>query len=381
MVKIRSGIALAFFIMMLSNANSQQLRISSADIGLDVGVLQKGALNAITDVKGVMVGHKTLISGEDIRTGVTAIMPHSGNIFQEKLPAAIYCFNGFGKLAGYLQVKELGNLETPIILTNTLSVGTAVEASVEWVLGLEGNEQLRSVNAVVGETNDGFLNNIRRMAVKRQDVLDAIQNASAGVVEEGSVGAGTGTVAFGYKGGIGTSSRLSPPINQQQYTIGVLVQTNFGRELLINGIPYTREIRSGSYNPDGDGSCMIVIATDAPIDSRNLERLARHAFNGMARTTPFMSNGSGDFAIAFSTAYRIPHGGPTYPMPELIGNNAMNALFQAVEEAVQEAIYNSLLMATEITGHQGNQVKSVSHQIIQELLIRYNMHRINERLQ
>jgi D-aminopeptidase len=415
---------------MLSNglcAQGPEPRKRSAELGLHVGVLEPGPLNAITDVQGVLVGHTTRLEGEDIRTGVTAILPHGGNLFQQKVPAAIHCYNGFGKLAGYLQVRELGNIEAPIVLTNTLNVGTAVDAVVKYVLSSDGNESVRSVNAVVGETNDGYLNDIRGQHITRQDVEQAIRSAASGVVEEGTVGAGTGTMAFGYKGGIGTASRQTPAIDGKQYTVGVLVQTNFGRSLVINGIPFTRAMEreqlemerkeriredrdqgdmgqmhlespgTGGPNAYGavpelaheefpgeveEGSCMIVIATDAPLCARNLDRLARRSFTGMGRTTTVMTNGSGDFAIAFSTAWTIPHEGLQMPgdLPPLLSNNAMNGLFQAVEEATQDAVYNSLLMATPVTGQGGRGGEAIPVDEVIRLLKEYNMFKYNDRL-
>jgi D-aminopeptidase len=351
-------------------------RARAADIGLKVGSLETGPLNAITDVAGVLVGHKTLWRGDSVRTGVTAILPHGGNLFHDKVPAAIHCYNGFGKLAGYLQVRELGTIETPVVLTNTLNVGTAVEAVVAYVLSSDGNEGVRSVNAVVGETNDGYLNDIRGRHVQPADVHEAILAARGGPVAEGSVGAGTGTVAFGYKGGIGTASRRTPPIGGRRYTVGVLVQSNFGRVLQLQGIPFSEAPAAGNEPDPEEGSCMIVIATDAPLSDRNLERLARRSFTGMGRTTRLMSNGSGDFAIAFSTAYTIPHDGLLLPddLPPLLGNNAMNPLFQAVEEATQEAIYNSLFMARPVTGHQGRHVPAIPLERVQELLHLHGMY-------
>ena len=368
-------------------------RVRSRDAGIITGTLEPGELNMITDVAGVKVGHVTLVESDNIRTGVTAIIPHSGNLFADKVPAAIHCFNGFGKLAGYLQVKELGNIETPIVLTNTLNVGTAVDAVVRYMLDLEGNENVRSVNAVVGETNDGFLNDIRGQHVSAEHVKEAIRGARGGPVEEGSVGAGTGTTSFGFKAGIGTASRKTPPIGGKSYTIGVLVQSNFGRELVINGITVPRDAVSASTAATAgdlaattgdpaitaekadDGSCMIIIATDAPISSRNLERLARRSFNGMARTTRFMSNSSGDFAIAFSTAYRISHGGPEMSddMTPLLDNSSMDGLFRAVEEATQEAIYNSLFMTEGMEGRDGNRAGAVSVAGVLELLEGHNI--------
>lgn len=351
---------------------SQDIRARARDLGIVTGIMKPGKLNAITDVPGLMVGHQTLIIGDSVRTGVTAILPHSGNIFQEKVPAAIYVFNGFGKLAGYTQVRELGNIETPIILTNTLSVPVAVEALIRYTLNQEGNENVRSVNGIAGETNDGYLSDIRGLHVTQNDVITAIKTAQSGNVEEGSIGAGTGTTALGFKGGIGTSSRLLPVIDGKQYTVGVLVQSNFGRDLIINGIPFTKEnLQAGLNNQDGSGSCMIVIATDAPISERNLERLGKRAFIGMGKTTTVMSNGSGDYAIAFTTAYRIPYytDRQTIDIPSLITNDVMTILFRAVEEATQEAIYNSLFMATTVTGFRGHTVEAIPLEKVKELMM------------
>lgn len=368
--------SLILLLLMFTNSIYSQeptKKLRAVDNGIKVGTLLPGKLNAITDVSGVLVGNKTLITGDNIRTGVTAVLPHEGNLFKEKVPAAIYVFNGFGKLAGYTQVEELGNIESPIILTNTLSVGEAVKATVKYVLNIVGNEDVRSVNAVVGETNDGYLNDIRGMHVTEQDIIDAIESAKSGRVEEGSIGAGTGTVAFGLKGGIGTSSRLAT-IGNKTYTVGVLVQTNFGRELIIKGIPYTKEVKHEEVKRKEDGSCMIVIATDAPLTTQNLKRLAKRSFIGMGRTTTVMSNGSGDYAIAFSTAYKIPHEpvNQKYEVPGLIDNNVMTILFQAVEEATQEAIYNSLFAATTIMGFKGRVVESISADRVKKLLLKYN---------
>jgi len=338
------------------------------ELALITGVMPIGALNAITDIAGVRVGHVTLVKGDSVRTGVTAVLPHGGNIFLQKAPAAIYVFNGFGKLSGYTQVRELGNIETPIILTNTLSVGTAVEAIVRYTIELPGCEDVRSVNAVVGETNDGSLNDIRGLHVRREDVWEAIRTAKEGPVEEGCVGAGTGTRALGWKGGIGTSSRMTDDWGGKRYTVGVLVQTNFGSELVMLGVPVNRKLSPDKGRRDGaagispgDGSCMIVVATDAPLSERNLERLAKRAFIGMGRTTTSMTNGSGDYAIAFSTAYAIPHRGqgPTVETPDLIANDLMSDLFRAVEEATEEAIYNSLFAARTTVGHNGNRAEAL----------------------
>jgi D-aminopeptidase len=341
-----------------SQLNMERKR--TRDLGLITGDMQTGHLNAITDVQGVTVGHKTLIRGDSIRTGVTAILPHSMNIYHEKVPGAIVVFNGYGKLAGFTQVEELGNIETPIILTNTLSVPTAANALIKYTLRQPANESVRSVNPIVGETNDGYLNDIRGMHVTEQDVMDAIKSADAGIVEEGCVGAGTGTTALGFKGGIGTASRVTPEMNGLTYTVGVLVQTNFGRDLVLNGTKVPRESVLAAHKK-GDGSCMIIIATDAPLDVRNLKRLAKRSFTGMGRTTTYMSNGSGDYAIAFSTAYTIPHQSQTRTniIPALLSNDAMTILFKAVEEATQEAIYNSLFMATPTKGFHGHQMDAL----------------------
>lgn len=340
--------------LVLGDVKASAQRPRARDIGLAPGVFSTGKLNAITDVAGVKVGHATIIQGDTIRTGVTAILPHGGNIFQDKVEGAVFVGNAYGKLAGSTQVMELGQIETPIILTNTLNVGTAMEAVVAYTLALAGNERVRSVNALVGETNDGLLNDTRGLHVKREHVIEAIRNASEGAVAEGSVGAGTGTVAFGWKGGIGTSSRVLPT-NYGGYAVGVLVQTNFGGILTMGGAPVGRELGRYNYGPTltgpGDGSCMIVVATDAPIDSRDLRRLAARAVFALARTGSDYANGSGEFAIAFSTSRemrtkafdRAPRTRNVLP-PE-----AMSPLFEAALEATEEAVYNSLLRATRVS--------------------------------
>jgi len=309
------------------------------DLGLKPGRMPVGAWNAITDVPGVKVGHTTLIEGANVRTGVTAILPHGGNLFADKVAGAVFTGNGFGKLAGALQVNELGVIETPIVLTNTLSVGTAIEAVV--LEALAANPQARSVNALVGETNDGGLNDIRGMHVKREHVAAAIRGAKTGAVAEGSVGAGTGTVAFGWKGGIGTSSRLV----KGGYTLGVLVQSNYGGQLTMGGVRVGERLKASA-----DGSCMIVVATDAPIDARDLGRIAARAVFGLARTGSTYSNGSGDFAIAFSTALRSAHGNTLAVSRKILPPDAMSPFFEAVLEATEEAVYNSLLQATSVGG-------------------------------
>jgi D-aminopeptidase len=333
-------------------------------------------LNAITDVTGVRVGHRTLVREDSVRTGVTAILPHGGNLFQHKVPAGVAVGNGFGKAAGFLQVRELGNLEAPIVLTNTVAVGTAVEAVVRWTLEQPGNEAVRSVNAVVGETNDGFLNDIRARTVTEADVRAALAAASAGPVEEGSVGAGTGTMAFGWKGGIGTASRVLPK-GLGGYTVGVLVQTNFGGVLTIDGVRVGERLGRHSFRDElekeaaarGDGSCMIVLATDAPVSERNLERLARRAFLGLARTGSFLANGSGDFAVAFSTRNPVPFEPKERTRTaEELHNDAMSPLFLAAVEAVEEAVYNSLTRATDVTGHQGHKAEAIPIDRLREVL-------------
>jgi D-aminopeptidase len=351
------SLSLAFF--------SAEERPRIREFGIDTGIINPGQWNAITDVSGVKVGQVTLIEGEDIRTGVTAILPHSGNIYQQKVPAAVYVANGYGKLTGSTQVEELGTIETPIILTNTLSVPTAANALIGYTLSLPGNERVGSVNAVVGETNDGWLNDIRGRHVKEEHVVEAINKAQSGPVEEGCVGAGTGTTCYGFKGGIGTASRRLPE-SRGGYTVGVLVQTNHGGVLQINGFPVG--IRFGNYYMSKDledspeGSCMIVVATDAPLDSRNLKRLAKRALLGIPRTGGFYSSGSGDYAIAFSTAegLRVPHrsSSPTMQI-EILRNRNISPLFLAAAEAAEEAILNSLFKAQDMEGKDGSKVEAL----------------------
>lgn len=360
------------FIIFLSSANAQTNRLR--DYGISPGVLNTGKFNAITDVEHVSIGQITLWIGDSIRTGVTAILPHDRNIFQEKVPAAIYIGNGFGKLAGYSQVEELGNIETPIILTNTLSVPTAADALIDYTLNQEENKNVYSVNSIVGETNDGYLNDIRGRHVNKEHILEAIQKAKTGKVEEGSVGAGTGTKSFGFKAGIGTSSRQLPE-SLGGYTVGVLVQANFGGVLQIDGIPVGEAL--GKYylrdklNDNPDGSCMIVVATDAPLDARNLKRLAKRAILGLAKTGGIASNGSGDYVIAFSTAesLRIPYKieKPLYETKTL-HNDKMSPLFMATIEATEEAILNSLFAAKDVVGYRGHSIKAIPIEKIIELL-------------
>lgn len=368
----------AFFLLLalpLFAASAQETNIR--ELGIKIGVLNTGPLNSITDVEGVKVGHQTLVDGTDIRTGVTAILPHEENIFQQKVPAAIYIGNGFGKLAGYSQVEELGNMETPIILTNTLSVPTAADALIDYTLKLKGNENVRSVNPVVGETNDGYLNDIRGRHVEKSHVIQAMDNAVTGRVQQGNVGAGTGTVAFGFKGGIGTSSRKLPD-NLGAYTVGVLVQTNFGGVLEIAGVPVGKELNkyylSDTLNETPDGSCMIVVATDAPLHARNLKRLAKRAIMGLAKTGGIASNGSGDYVIAFSTAeslrvsYRSDK--PTVEA-ELLRNSEMSPLFMAVIEATEEAIINSLFAAATLEGRDGHTAEALPVEKVIDILTEY----------
>ncbi len=353
-------------------------RVRVREIGVNPWILKPGKFNAITDVEGVKVGHFTLVEGENVRTGVTAILPHDGNIFMEKVSAGIYVGNGFGKLMGFTQIEELGCIETPIILTNTLSVPVAGEAIIEYTISLKSNENVRSVNPVVGECNDGFLNDIRGMHIKKEHVLSAIRNAKSGVVEEGNVGAGTGTVCFGFKGGIGTSSRVLPK-NLGGWTVGVLVQTNFGGILQIAGAPVGIELGEfylkGKINYDQGGSCMIVIATDAPLDSRQLKRLAKRGILGLAKTGGISSHGSGDYIIAFSTNkdLRIPFN-PLEPLRRvsILNDDFLSPLFLAVIEAVEEAIYNSLTKAESMRGFEGHSVPSLPIERVKEILLRYN---------
>jgi D-aminopeptidase len=358
-------------------------RPRARETGLKIGILPVGELNSITDVPGVRVGHTTIIRGENVRTGVTAILPHGGNLFQEKVPGAVYVGNGFGKLTGSTQVNELGEIETPILLTSTLSVPRVGDFTLDYMLGLPGNENVQSINPLIAETNDGFLNDIRGRHITREDVLAAIKTAQAGKTEEGSIGAGTGTIAFGFKGGIGTASRRLPA-SLGGYTIGVLVQTNFGGVLTIDGAPvgvelgkyYLKEVLEKSENSKqnasrnkndindlADGSIIIVIATDAPIDARQLKRMAARSMMGLARTGAAATNGSGDYAVAFSTApeVRVKTSGDTRAPRDIkiLPNDAMSPLFLATIEATEEAIYNSLFRATTVTGRENRTVEAL----------------------
>jgi len=387
-------ISLTTVLVVTEAAPQEKSRPRAREAGVIVGVLQPGPLNAITDVGGVAVGHKTLIRGDNVRTGVTAILPHDGNLFREKVPGAVFIGNAFGKLAGSTQVNELGEIETPILLTSTLNVPRVADALIDYMLAVPGNEDVQSINPLVGETNDGYLNDIRGRHVGREEVFAAIKNARGGPVEEGGVGAGTGTVAFGFKGGIGTSSRKLPA-SLGGYTVGVLVQTNFGGILTINGAPVGREL--GQYylkeqlsgkdsspktptnfglSNSADGSVIIVIATDAPIDHRNLQRLAARSMLGLARTGAAGSNGSGDYAIAFSTApeLRIRTAAGNRASKSnviLLSNDAMSPLFLAVIEATEEAIYNSLFRATTTTG-RGHTVEALPIDRTLEILRRHS---------
>jgi D-aminopeptidase len=351
-------------------ARAQPAKPRARDLGIAPGVHQPGPLNAITDVDGVRVGHTTVVEGDRVRTGVTAILPHGGNVFQDRVAGAVFVGNAFGKLAGSTQVEELGTIETPIVLTNTLSVGTAVDAVARYTIAQPGNEEVRSVNPVVGETNDGGLNDIRGFHVTREHVLDAIRNAKSGPVAEGAVGAGTGTICYGWKGGIGSASRK---LAQTGYTIGVLAQTNFGGNLTVAGVPIYQSLQpprrraaldegvrsrfsrgdslaEESRSDPSDGSCMLVVATDAPLDARDLRRLAARAVFGLARTGSSYSNGSGDFAIAFSTAAEMrSRFNETAPRTRsILPTDATSPLFEAALEATEEAVYNSLFQATTV---------------------------------
>jgi D-aminopeptidase len=347
---IKSAAATAALLLMTGAAQAERPRAREA--GVEIGILAPGPLNAITDVAGVAVGHRTIVEGKTIRTGVTAILPHGGNLYQDKVPAGFAVANGYGKFMGSTQIEELGELEAPILLTNTLSVPEAAAAGIEWTLRQAGNEKVRSVNSVVGETNDGALNDIRARRVTKEDALAALAEAAGGPVAEGSVGAGTGTIAFGWKGGIGTSSRRLPA-KLGGWTVGVLIQSNYGGVLSVGGVPVGQKL--GRYflkdelsSSSGDGSVIVVIAADAPLSDRNLERLARRAFLGIARTGSPITNGSGDYAIAFSTHAGVRRTAERRSGPgaiEDLPNERISPLFQAVVEATEEAVLNSLFKA------------------------------------
>ena len=384
-------ISLVIITCLMSTSVNTQNRPRARELGITVGVLPTGTLNAITDVEGVAVGHTTLIRGDNVRTGVTAILPHSGNLFREKVPGAVFVGNGFGKLAGSTQVNELGEIETPILLTSTLSVPRVADFVMDYMLALPGNEQVQSINPLVAETNDGYLNDIRGRLVTREDVFAAIKGAKGGPVAEGSVGAGTGTVAFGFKGGIGTASRKLPA-GLGGFTVGVLVQSNFGGVLTINGAPVGRELERYYLKDEltgpapqkdrqqnvPDGSVIIVIATDAPLDARNLSRMAARAIMGLARTGAAGSNGSGDYAIAFSTAADVrlrPLSQNERNAPRSLknlSNDAISPLFLAVIEATEEAIYNSLFRATTTSG-KGHTVEALPLDRTVEILRKHGL--------
>ncbi|MGA9472823.1 MAG: P1 family peptidase [Terriglobales bacterium] len=384
----KTTLAAAVLLLALSLSSGQSrtanARPRASDLGIKVGVLPTGPLNAITDVAGVAVGHTTIIRGEDVRTGVTAIVPHPGNLYREKVPGGIFVGNGFGKLAGYTQVEEMGDIETPILLTETTSVPRVEDALITYMLGLPGNEDVLSINPLVGETNDGYLSDIRGRHITSDDVFDAVKNAKSGPVEEGAVGAGTGTVAFGWKGGIGTSSRRLPP-KLGGFTVGILVQTNFGGVLTIGGAPVGKELgqyylreelqRAGETKDLGKGSVMIVIATDAPLDARNLKRLAARAWLGVARTGSSASNGSGDYAIAFSTAQQVRIHASDKALTrqiEVLTNDAMSPLFLAAIEATEEAVYNSMLRAETMSAH-GHTVEALPIEKTTKILRKYGV--------
>jgi D-aminopeptidase len=368
-----------------SVASAQEARPRARDLGVAPGVFQPGPLNAITDVAGVRVGQTTIVEGDSVRTGITAILPHGENPFFGRVPAALYVGNGYGKLLGVTQLTELGELETPILLTCTLCVWRAADAMVQWMLSRPDMQGVQSINPVVGETNDGTLNAIRSRPIRFEHVAAALDNAQAGAVEEGAVGAGAGTVAFGFKGGIGTSSRVLP-VAQGGYTVGVLVQSNFGGVLQVLGAPVGKELGRYAFRNDGDheqgdGSIMIVVATNAPLSDRNLERLAARAIMGLSRTGSSASNGSGDYVLAFSTSPMVRRrvrqgaGEPAVPpvrQVEDLGNDAMSALFQGVVEATEEAIYNSLFKATTVTS-RGRTIEALPLDRLREILRKYNV--------
>ena len=371
--------AAVVFLQQPGEAHAQATQ-RARDLGVVVGIFEPGAHNAITDVAGVRVGQVTVSEGDSVRTGVTAILPHDGNAYLDRVPAALHVANGFGKLLGVTQLRELGELETPVLLTCTLCVWKAADAMTEWMLAKPGMENVRSINPVVGETNDGGLNAIRSRPIRAEHVVGALESASGGPVAEGAVGAGTGTVAFGWKGGIGTSSRVLPA-SLGGYTVGVLVHSNYGGVLAINGAPVGRELGQFSYQrslqtgPErGDGSIMIVVATDAPMDDRALERLASRAAAGLARTGSNFSNGSGDYVIAFSTAESVRRrAGESRHELQVLSNEAASPLFQAVADATEEAIYNSLFAATTTRGRDGTVVQALPVAETLEILRRYGV--------
>jgi len=370
-----------FFAMTALTTQASAQRARARDLGVKPGVFAPGRLNAITDVAGVRVGQTTVVQGDNVRTGVTAILPHGGNAFTDRVPAALHVGNGFGKITGVSQLRELGELETPLLLTCTLCVWKAADAMVDWMLGQPGMGNVRSINPVVAETNDGTLNDIRARPITAEQVRAALTSASDGPVAEGSVGAGTGTMAFGWKGGIGTSSRVLPQ-SLGGWTLGVLVQTNFGGVLQVLGAPVGKELGQYAFQRDaqspgerGDGSCVMVIATDAPLSDRNLERLAARAIMGLARTGSSASNGSGDYALAFSTNEKVRRAAnATRLATEELANEQMSGLFEAAVEATEEAIYNSLFEATTTTGN-GHTAQAIPLDRVREVLAKYNVSR------
>lgn len=361
--------------MMVGAVCAQEDSLRPREYGIQFGVLQPGQNNAITDVEGVLVGQVNVHDDKKgAHTGVTAILPHGGNLFKEKVPAGIFLANGFGKMTGYPQVKELGNIETPIVLVNTLNVAAGLDGIIDYTFSFKENGDCRSVNGVVGETNDGGINDIRARVLTSKDVLKAIQTAKSGPVEEGVVGAGSGTKAFGFKGGIGTSSRKLPA-SMGGYTVGVLVQTNFGGFLNVDGVAVGEKLGGYPWQKEiecADGSIMMVVATDAPIDARNLERVAKRAFMGLAKAGGIASNGSGDFAIAFSTARenRVPHN--TKKLEKLqnvnVANDDMTPIFMATIEATEEAVVNSLFKAKDVKGYNGKVTKALPVDQVLEML-------------
>jgi len=360
--------------MALAGSDALCQKKTLREYGFPIGIFETGKNNAITDVPGVTVGQVTCIEGDSIRTGVTAIVPHQGNIFRKKVPAAIYAGNGFGKLAGVTQVQELGNIETPVVLTNTLNVAAGIDGLITYTLQQPGNENVRSVNAVVGETNDGGLNKIQQRYVTPEIVLQALKNAKSGPVEQGCVGAGTGTVAFNFKGGIGTSSRVLPE-SLGGYTIGVIVQSNYGGVLEIDGVQVGQKLGEFSYkehipqSKSTDGSCMMVVITDAPIDARNLERVAKRAMMGLAKTGGIASNGSGDYVIAMSVApENLIDDSKKIHTQQLLDNGQMSPIFCATIEATAEALWNSMFMAETTTGYKGKVVKALPVEKVVKML-------------
>ena len=373
-------LAIGFSTLLESKTFAQEKRSRARELGITTGILPTGKWNAITDVPGVKVGHTSVIQGDNVRTGVTAIIPHEGNIFQDKVAAAVYVGNGFGKMMGISQIQELGNIETPILLTNTLNAPKVADALIDYMIKLPGNERARSVNSVIGETNDGGLNDIRGRHVQAQHVLQSLTKANSGPVAEGNVGAGVGTETLGFKGGIGTASRKLPA-SKGGYTVGVLVQSNFGGVLQINGAPVGRELQNfymmEKKEPyKADGSCMIIIATDAPLSSRNLERLAKRSYISFGNVGGFSSNGSGDYSIAFSTnpAVRVPYNNKNQIEIDVkdVHNDELSALFMAVWEATEEALLNSMFMAEDMTGINNRTVKALPIKETLEILKKYN---------